>query len=53
VELADPGSKGVVKDKGVVTMVGSSDMKAFCKRFFEAIARHRHWEREKYEEVPA
>jgi catalase len=53
VELADPGSKGVVVDKGVVTMAGSSDMKAFCKRFFETIARHRHWEREKYEEVPA
>jgi len=53
VELAGPGSTGVVSDKGIVTLRSPSDMEAYCRKFFEAIARHRHWDRKLTEEVPA
>jgi catalase len=42
----------VVSDKGVVT-ASLEGMEAFNESFIEAIAKHRHWDREKKEQVPA
>jgi catalase len=54
VSLAEEGSRGqIVADEGVVTASGSADMEAFTKTFMEAIAKHRHWNREVREQVPA
>jgi catalase len=43
----------VISDKGVVTAVSESDRKSFNDSFIAAIAQHRHWDREKKEQVPA
>ncbi|SDK71221.1 catalase [Natronorubrum texcoconense] len=48
-ELADDGD--LVSDAGVVTC-RSDDLEAFAEAFRDAIAEHRHWDREP-EEVPA
>jgi catalase len=54
VKLAGQGPKGsTVSDKGVVTAPSGADAKAFSAKFFDAIARHRHWDRDKKDEVPA
>lgn len=55
VELAGAGSDGqVIADKGVVTTRNVSDVDGFAGAFKQAIARHRHWEREAFkEQVPA
>jgi catalase len=42
----------VVSDKGVVTAM-RSDVSSFNDSFIAAIAKHRHWDREKKEQVPA
>ncbi|MCC6557567.1 MAG: catalase [Polyangiaceae bacterium] len=45
--LADPQSPDtVVSDRGVVTVTGAADLRAFLQDEFEAIAQHRHWDRE-------
>lgn len=52
VAFADP--KGQVRSEmGVVTTGTGSDMDAFSKEFINAIAKHRHWEREMLKSVPA
>ena len=43
----------VISDKGIVTAVSESDRKSFNDSFITAIAKHRHWDREKKEQVPA
>ncbi|WP_240664326.1 catalase [Methanosarcina sp. MSH10X1] len=43
----------LVSDKGVVTAVKEGDRSDFNKSFTTAIAKHRHWDREKKEQVPA
>jgi catalase len=43
----------VISDKGVVTAVNKGDRKSFNNAFTTAIAQHRHWDREKKEQVPA
>ncbi len=54
VELAEPGSPGrIVADKGVVTARGPVDMDAFMDAFVQAVAAHRHWDREEKGKVPA
>lgn len=42
----------ITSDKGVITAPNNADMNNFAKKFIDAIAVHRHWDREK-EEVPA
>jgi catalase len=46
------GRGDVAVDAGVVT-AGSDMLDDFADRFIEAIAEHRHWEREAMESVPA
>lgn len=43
----------VVSDKGVVTSRSSMNIGSFNDSFITAIAKHRHWDREKKEQVPA
>jgi catalase len=43
----------LISDKGVVTAVNEGDRSAFNESFTDAIAKHRHWDREKKEQVPA
>jgi len=43
----------LISDKGVVTAVNGEDRSAFNESFTAAIAKHRHWDREKKEQVPA
>lgn len=43
----------VISDKGVVTAVSEGDRKSFNDSFVAAIAQHRHWDREKKEQIPA
>lgn len=54
IKLAGSRSKNgkVMSDKGVVT-ASNGDMEVFNKSFIDAIAKHRHWDREKKEQVPA
>jgi catalase len=42
----------VISDKGVVTAM-KGDSGSFNESFIAAIAKHRHWDREKKEQVPA
>ncbi|RJP74179.1 MAG: catalase [Candidatus Zixiibacteriota bacterium] len=49
---ADPNGP-VVADMGVVTTRNTGKMDEFKQEFTFAIARHRHWDREKKEQVPA
>ncbi len=43
----------ITSDKGIITVSNNdADMNNFAKEFIDAIAMHRHWDREK-EEVPA
>ncbi len=44
-------SNAVVSDKGVVTCMGAPT-EEFTGAFLDAIAKHRHWVREKTEDVP-
>jgi len=54
VTLAPADSKGsVTSDQGVVTVRKAADLSSFKQQFFDAIAKHRHWDREKKEQVPA
>ena len=52
VKLADSTSKGVISDKGVVTSQ-AAPTDEFILAFTDAIAKHRHWIREKNESIPA
>lgn len=52
VKLADSTSKGVISDKGVVTSQ-AEPTDEFNLAFTDAIAKHRHWIREKNESIPA
>jgi catalase len=53
VKLAESTSKkGVVSDKGVVTSQ-AAPTDEFNLAFTDAIAKHRHWIREKNENLPA
>lgn len=42
-----------LSDKGIVTTLNSDDIENFSEAFMEAIAQHRHWNREQKEMVPA
>ena len=54
VSIAEQGSNGEITfDKGVVTASDDADLNNFAKSFIEAIAMHRHWDRESKEHVPA
>lgn len=48
----DSGEK-VVSDKGVVSVHKASDLNDFIKQFIDSIAKHRHWDREMKDQVPA
>ena len=52
VKLADSTGKGVISDKGVVTLQ-AAPTDEFNLAFTDAIAKHRHWIREKNENLPA
>lgn len=43
----------LIEDKGVVTIRTASQLEDFCQKFKDAIARHRYWEREQKEKIPA
>jgi catalase len=54
VSLAEQNQRGsITSDKGVVTAWGKADLKQFAKSFIDAIAAHRHWDREEKMHVPA
>jgi catalase len=55
VNLAEENAgRKVVSDKGVVTLRDSRDVQEFTQAFIQAIAHHRHWEREKVaDKIPA
>jgi catalase len=54
VALAGPQTEEeLVSDKGVVTSRDGSNQNGFSQAFIEAIAQHRHWNRETKELVPA
>jgi len=54
VSVAEIGSEEeITYDKGVVTAFEYENLNNFTKKFIEAIAMHRHWDRESKEEVPA
>ena len=54
VSIDEQGSNGEITfDKGVVTASDDADLNNFAKSFIEAIAMHRHWDRESKEHVPA
>jgi catalase len=52
--VAGPQSEDeLVSHRGVVTSQDGIDLEAFSQAFVEAIAQHRHWERQTRERVPA
>ena len=52
VDLPGLGLNGITNEKGVVA--GNPDnMDSFIKEFIQAIAQHRHWDRENIDKVPA
>lgn len=55
IAIAGPGSKAqLFNELGVVTIRNPADMGSFAQEFIAAIARHRHWARQKVKElVPA
>ncbi|WP_276495709.1 catalase [Pontibacter litorisediminis] len=53
VDFAGESSGKVVSDKGVVTAGNDADADEFAERFIEAIKKHRHWDREEKDMVPA
>ena len=54
IKFAGPKSADkAVSDKGVVTAVNEGNISSFNDSFIAAIAKHRHWDREKKEQVPA
>lgn len=52
VDFAGDGTE-IMSDKGVVTVRSPGGDGKFNKAFIEAIAQHRHWDREKKIQVPA
>jgi catalase len=53
IDLAGEKTQGALTDKGVVTARGQGE-KDFVKSFVQAVAQHRHWERESVtKQVPA
>lgn len=52
VDFAGDGTE-IMSDKGVVTVRSPGGDGKFNKAFIEAIAQHRHWDREKKMQVPA
>lgn len=40
----------IASDNGVITAGGAADIEEFSKQFIEAIAMHRHWDREMREQ---
>lgn len=56
IDFGDPGSTGggkVKSEKGVVTVRKPSNIDDFSGKFMQAIAEHRHWNREMKDQVPA
>jgi catalase len=54
VHVAGPRSEDeLVSHRGVVTSQDGMDLGAFSEAFIEAIAQHRHWDRQTKERVPA
>jgi catalase len=52
--FADGGEHKMRVDKGVVTSRGSTSLESFAHEFMQAIAQHRHWERESVKgQIPA
>jgi len=52
IEFAGDGTD-VMSDKGIVTVRSQGNDSGFNKAFIEAIAQHRHWDRENTMQVPA
>jgi catalase len=54
VTMADSNSgKKVVSETGVVTVRDATDIQDFANEFIMAVAKHRHWNRQEKEKVPA
>lgn len=54
IRLAERNARRAVTDQGVVTVRNGGAANSFVRDFIQAIARHRHWEREKVKDkVPA
>jgi len=52
INLPGPSSKDVITEKGVVAGYPDS-LDTFLYKFKEAIAKHRHWDRQQIDKVPA
>nr|MBP7322035.1 catalase [Deltaproteobacteria bacterium] len=50
---AKSSSADIISEHGVITAWRRVDLKAFAASFIEAIAMHRHWDREEKESIPA
>lgn len=54
VKLAEKSSGGeLTEEDGVITIRNATDLDAFMQSFVQAIAQHRHWNREEKMQVPA
>lgn len=54
VRFANPEARGdLISEKGVVTTYNSENINNFTNSFIDAIAKHRHWDRESKDQVPA
>jgi catalase len=53
VAFADTSGGEALAEMGVVTCGSQGSVKSFIDQFKTAIARHRHWDRERMEQVPA
>lgn len=51
--MARPGAEGVASEMGIVSVQNTSDLKPFINNFIQAIAQHRHWDRDMKDMVPA
>jgi catalase len=53
VKYADKMAGQVVSDKGVVTAGTEAEASEIADKFLDAIKKHRHWDREEKDMIPA
>jgi len=53
ITITAPDAEEVLSHKGVVTASNPPELRRFMDDFIHAIALHRHWDRERKDEVPA
>jgi catalase len=53
IRVAEPDAAAPLVDSGVVTLQNTANMGSLIQEFINAVAQHRHWERDSKEQVPA